>query len=211
MRKLAIISALAGILVFSTPLSAFASEVNNSDEVHISHSFELSDEAINTDNVDADESVNTYFRESRASHVAYVNLGNDVEAFLNVRSSPSTSSSIKLKLSSFTPVRVSSVSNGWAKITAYVPYPGSGFRSMTGYVSNRYLIHGDGNDHYRTKKTTSANLNVRKYASTNSSVLHTLSKGSKVEVLEWSTGTNFAMVWCGYNKATGYASKQYLY
>lgn len=43
MKNLAIKSALTGMLIFSTQLSAFASEVNNSDEVHISHSFEVND------------------------------------------------------------------------------------------------------------------------------------------------------------------------
>ncbi|XZM35063.1 hypothetical protein ACSXAY_17055 (plasmid) [Clostridium perfringens] len=84
MKNLAITSALTGMLIFSTPLSAFASKINN-DEVHISHSFEFDGESINTDNVDTDESVNTYFKESRAIRVAYVDLGNDTESFLNVR------------------------------------------------------------------------------------------------------------------------------
>ncbi|XZM35407.1 SH3 domain-containing protein (plasmid) [Clostridium perfringens] len=209
MRKLAITSALTGMLIFSTPLSAFASEVNNSDEVHVSHSFELSDKAINTVDVEADESVNTNFRESRAIRVAYVDLGNDTESFLNVRDGVGTSSNRVLQLSSSTPVRVSSVSNGWAKITGYIPYPGSGFRNFTGYVSNKYLNY---NGEYSRSdiRTTSANLNVRKYASTNSSILHTLSKGSKVNVLEWNTGTKYAMVWSGYNKRTGYVIKEYL-
>lgn len=210
MRKLAITSALTGILLFSTPLSAFASEVNNGDEVHISHSFELSEEEINTDNISTDESVNTYLRESRATHVAYVALAKDRNSFLNVRSSASTSSSIKIKLSCGTPVRVSSVSNGWAKITGYVPYPGSGFRSINGYVSNKYLSHDTDNYYKGDPSTISANLNVRENADVNSRVLHTLPKGSKVEVLAWNTGTKYAMVWSGYNKRTGYVIKQYL-
>lgn len=209
MRKVAITSALTGMLLFSTPLNAFASEVNNSDEVHISHSFELSDEAINDDKLDADESVSNYFKESRASRVAYVDLGNDTESFLNVRKGTGTSSERLLQLSCSTPVRVSSVSNGWAKITGYIPYPGSGFRNLTGYVSNKYLNYGSGGSR-NDIRTTSANLNVRKYADTNSRILHTLPRGSKVNVLEWNTGTKYAMVWSGYNKRTGYVLKQYI-
>ena len=117
---------------------------------------------------------------------------------LNVRSGPSTSSSILGSLSKGTSVQVISESNGWAKIK----YNGS-----TGYVSNKYLSsNSPTTESTTTKYVTASSLNVRSGPSTSSSILGSLSKGTSVQVISESNG--WAKI--KYNGSTGYVSSKYL-
>ncbi|WP_297131312.1 C40 family peptidase [Terrisporobacter sp.] len=120
---------------------------------------------------------------------------------LNVRSGASTNYSVIGTLSKGAKVEVISTSNGWSKIK----YNGS-----IGYVSSKYLDEKVSGDNTSTstsvKYVTASSLNVRSGASTNYSVIGTLSKGTKVEVISTSNGWSKIK----YNGTIGYVSSQYL-
>ena len=120
---------------------------------------------------------------------------------LNVRSGASTNYSVIGTLSKGTKVEVISTSNGWSKIK----YNGS-----VGYVSSKYLDEKVSGDNTSTstsiKYVTASSLNVRSGASTNYSVIGTLSKGAKVEVISTSNGWSKIK----YNGTIGYVSSQHL-
>ena len=118
---------------------------------------------------------------------------------LNVRSGAGTSYSILGSLSKGTKVEVISTTNGWSKIN----YNGS-----TGYVSSQYLSSSSTSTDTSTttKYVTATSLNVRSGAGTSYSILGSLSKGTKVEVI--STTNGWSKI--NYNGSTGYVSSQYL-
>ncbi len=115
---------------------------------------------------------------------------------LNVRSGAGTNYSVLGSLSKGSKVEVISESNGWSKIK----YNGS-----VGYVSSKYLTTSS-TANTITKYVTASSLNVRSGAGTNYSVLGSLSKGSKVEVISESNGWSKI----NYNGSVGYVSSQYL-
>ena len=115
---------------------------------------------------------------------------------LNVRSGAGTNYSVLGSLSKGSKVEVISESNGWSKIK----YNGS-----VGYVSSKYLTTSS-TANTTTKYVTASSLNVRSGAGTNYSVLGSLSKGSKVEVISESNGWSKI----NYNGSVGYVSSQYL-
>ncbi len=98
---------------------------------------------------------------------------------LNVRSGAGTSYSVLGSLSKGTKVEVISTTNGWSKIS----YNGS-----TGYVSSQYLSDNTTSTNTTTKYVTATTLNVRSGAGTSYSVLGSLSKGTKVEVISTTNG-----------------------
>ena len=116
---------------------------------------------------------------------------------LNVRSGAGTSYSVLGSLSKGTKVEVISTTNGWSKIS----YNGS-----TGYVSSQYLSDNTTSTNTTTKYVTATTLNVRSGAGTSYSVLGSLSKGTKVEVI--STTNVWSKI--NYNGSIGYVSSQYL-
>ena len=116
---------------------------------------------------------------------------------LNVRSGAGTSYSVLGSLSKGTKVEVISTTNGWSKIS----YNGS-----TGYVSSQYLSDNTTSTNTTTKYVTATTLNVRSGAGTSYSVLGSLSKGIKVEVI--STTNGWSKI--NYNGSIGYVSSQYL-
>ena len=116
---------------------------------------------------------------------------------LNVRSGAGTSYSVLGSLSKGTKVEVISTTNGWSKIS----YNGS-----TGYVSSQYLSDNTTSTNTTTKYVTATTLNVRSGAGTSYSVLGSLSKGTKVEVI--STTNGWSKI--NYNGSIGYVSSQYL-
>ena len=118
---------------------------------------------------------------------------------LNVRSGAGTSYSILGSLSKGTKVEVISTTNGWSKIN----YNGS-----IGYVSSQYLSSSSTSTDTSTttKYVTATSLNVRSGAGTSYSILGSLSKGTKVEVI--STTNGWSKI--NYNGSTGYVSSQYL-
>ena len=112
---------------------------------------------------------------------------------VNFRSGPSTS---YLSLGSFNKgdkVEYLGTSGSWVKVK---------YNNKTGYVYGSYV----GNYATTTKYVTATTLNVRSGAGTSYSVLGSLSKGTKVEVI--STTNGWSKI--NYNGSIGYVSSQYL-
>ena len=112
---------------------------------------------------------------------------------VNFRSGPSTS---YLSLGSFNKgdkVEYLGTSGSWVKVK---------YNNKTGYVYGSYV----GNYATITQYVTATTLNVRSGAGTSYSVLGSLSKGTKVEVI--STTNGWSKI--SYNGSTGYVSSQYL-
>ncbi len=112
---------------------------------------------------------------------------------LRVRETP-VDGTVVGKLAKGTEVTITEEKDGWYKVTA---------GSLTGWVSGEYveLTTPSTNE----TATTTANLRLRKTAPSGS-VLATMPKGAKVEVLE--KGSDWSKV--KYNGKTGYASNAYL-
>ncbi len=134
---------------------------------------------------------------------------------LNVRSTASTSGSIKGKLSAGTVVTVLSEKNGWSQIKT---------SKVAGYVSSEYLTSistpDKGTDKNEAKQPEKAptgkqmkvnvqagfNLNVRSTASTSGSIKGKLSAGTVVTVLSEKNGWSQIKT----SKVAGYVSSEYL-
>ncbi|MEK4906644.1 SH3 domain-containing protein [Niallia sp. FSL M8-0099] len=134
---------------------------------------------------------------------------------LNVRSTASTSGSIKGKLSAGTVVTVLSEKNGWSQIKT---------SKVAGYVSSEYLTSistpDKGTDKNEAKQPEKAptgkqmkvnvqagsNLNVRSTASTSGSIKGKLSAGAVVTVLSEKNGWSQIKT----SKVAGYVSSEYL-
>jgi len=147
----------------------------------------------------------------------YVNVSSG--SSLNLRTKPSTTSSVIVKLAKDVSVTVISESNGWSKIKVY---------GKEGYVSTTYLSTKKTTSTTATNKTSTSKpastvseekqvvkyvnvdqnstLNVRKSASTTSSVLTKLKSNTKVTVLSDKNGWSKIKV----NNIEGYVSSQYL-
>lgn len=172
---------LSGLLIgqmnlFNTQV-AFASE-NTTSEVIDSKS----------------ESINI---NSRSATVGYIKTNG---TNLNVRKSASTGSSILGSLRNGTQVTIVETLNGWYKISY-----GSGY----GYISSSYVSLSGQSVSAGTVgyvKTSGTSLNVRRSASTSSSVLGTLSNGTQVEIVETLSG------WykIKYGSSYGYVSSSYI-
>ena len=112
---------------------------------------------------------------------------------VNFRSGPSTSYSTIGSFNKGDKVEYLGDSGSWVKVK---------YDSKTGYVYGSYV-----GDYVSTVKyVTASSLNVRSGAGTNYSVLGSLSKGSKVEVISESNGWSKI----NYNGSVGYVSSQYL-
>ena len=129
---------------------------------------------------------------------------------LNVRSGASTSSSVIGSLNRGAKVEIVSTSNGWHKIK---------FKNGYGYVSADYIKVDSSNTSKpeskpeqkpeATTKTGTVNassLNVRSGASTKNSVIGSLSRGAKVEIVSTSNGWHKIKFKNGY----GYVSADYI-
>ncbi len=112
---------------------------------------------------------------------------------LRVRETP-VNGTVVGKLAKGTAVTILETKDGWYKVTA---------GSLTGWVSGEYVELTTPST--TETATTTANLKLRKTAKTGS-VITTMPKGSKVEVLE--KGSEWSKV--KYNGKTGYASNAYL-
>ncbi len=123
---------------------------------------------------------------------------------LNLRKSASTSSSILATIPKNTTIQVISKStSGWYKVE---------YKGATGYVSSKYVNLNDNNSDENTndkpststeKGITTANLNLRKSASTSSSILATIPKNTTIQVISKSTSGWYKVEYKG---ATGYVS-----
>ncbi|CUQ16558.1 SH3 domain-containing protein [Clostridium baratii] len=129
---------------------------------------------------------------------------------LNVRSGASTKNSVIGSLNRGAKVEIVSTSNGWHKIK---------FKNGYGYVSADYIKVNSSNTSkpenkpdtkpQATTKTGSVNassLNVRSGASTKNSVIGSLSRGVKVEIVSTSNGWHKIKFKNGY----GYVSADYI-
>ncbi|MBQ5810662.1 MAG: SH3 domain-containing protein, partial [Clostridia bacterium] len=117
---------------------------------------------------------------------------------LNVRSSPTTSSSVKkVMLKGEYITLISKEGNWW-----YVQYSADGY----GYCSADYIAQQSGS-YEAYVATSSGRLNVRSGPSTGYSVKATLAKGSKVVVLSQS-GDFYKVLYNG--RYVGWASKKYI-
>lgn len=133
-------------------------------------------------------------------------------ANLNMRKGGSTSYGIILTIPKGSAVKVNSTSNGWSNVT---------YNGKTGWVSNAYLktvtattpstpstpsTPAPTNPQGIGTSSTTANLNMRKGASTSYGIILTIPKGKSVTVLSvsgsWSNVT--------YNGKTGWVSNAYL-
>ena len=112
---------------------------------------------------------------------------------LRVRETP-VNGTVVGKLAKGTAVTVTEEKDGWYKVTA---------GTLTGWVSGEYVELTTPST--TETATTTANLKLRKTAKTGS-VITTMPKGSKVEVLE--KGSEWSKV--KYNGKTGFASNAYL-
>jgi uncharacterized protein YgiM (DUF1202 family) len=133
--------------------------------------------------------------------VAYVNA-----ASLNLRAKPSTASAVVARLAKGTKVtQVAAPAKGWVKVKA---------GTRTGYVATSYLTTkapaakpGTTTPAAKVSYVTVASLNLRAKASTSSSVLARLAKGTKVtHVGAASKGWQKVTV----GKRTGFVSTAYL-
>ena len=134
----------------------------------------------------------------------------NVHSSLNVRSGASTSSSVIGSLSNGSKVTIVGESGSWYKIN---------YGNTTGYVSKDYVqASGEQNSSSESSSqgTTSgksgqvvnvhSSLNVRSGASTSSSVIGSLSNGSKVTIV----GESGSWYKINYGNTTGYVSKEYV-
>ncbi|WP_332238790.1 SH3 domain-containing protein [Sporolactobacillus sp. KGMB 08714] len=121
---------------------------------------------------------------------------------LNVRTGASTSSTRLATLSKGTKVEVVGTSGSWLQIV---------YKGGTAYVSGDYVQKAGSSGSSSTPKvlytgTTTDDLNVRTGASTSSTRLATLSKGTKVEVV----GTSGSWLQIVYKDGTAYVSADYV-
>lgn len=136
--------------------------------------------------------MNTSFAEQAADTEYRVITSDSV----NFRSGPSTNYSSICKLNKGDKVEYIGESGSWIKVK---------FEGKTGYVYGSYI--GEYASIYlNVKYVTASSLNVRKGASTSYSVIGTLSKGTKVELISTSNGWSKIK----YNGNVGYVSSKYL-
>ncbi|MEG0050857.1 MAG: SH3 domain-containing protein [Terrisporobacter sp.] len=124
---------------------------------------------------------------------------------LNMRESDSTSSSIITTIKKGTKVEIiEKTSSSWYKIK---------YSGKTGYVSSKYITLSNNSSDNNTPSTssksgtTTASLNMRKSASSSASIITTIPKGSKVEILEKTSSTWYKVKYSG---KTGYSASQYI-
>lgn len=120
-------------------------------------------------------------------------------ANLNLRSSASTSSRVKVVLPKGLPVYVQKTSGSWCYVTAHPK--GDCYK---GWVSKKYLTEWNTLGAYRVEAT--AGLNVRASASTSAKKLGALKYNTKINVIGM-TG-DWAMI--KYNGKTAYVVLKYL-
>ncbi|WP_299087026.1 SH3 domain-containing protein [uncultured Metabacillus sp.] len=158
-------------------------------------------------------SENKAIDQEQTTETKYVKV--ELGSSLNMRNRASTNSSIMVKLPRGLEVTVFSEANGWSKIKAY---------GKIGYVSSQYLssnkegekqeesssdLHENTQDKVSEKYVNvmfGSSLNMRSAASTNSSIITKLARGTVVTV--YSEENNWARV--SANGKTGYVSLQYL-
>lgn len=120
-------------------------------------------------------------------------------ANLNLRSSASTSSKVKVVLPEGLPVYVQKTSGNWCYVTAYPKGD-----CYTGWVSKQYLTEWNTLGAYRVEAT--AGLNVRAAASTSATKLGAIKYNTKINVI----GINGDWAMIKYNGRTAYVALKYI-
>jgi len=166
----------------------------------------------NTVNENATKSTAQVSKTPAETKVAkYVNVSSGSN--LNMRTKPNASSSVIVKLARGVQVTVYSTSNGWSKVKVYGKegYVASAYLSAS-KITNTSSTSGKSSTSVAKSKTMyvavaeKSALNMRSSASTKGSIIKTLSRGTKVEVLSESNG--WAKITA--NSKSGYVSTQYL-
>lgn len=132
----------------------------------------------------------------------------DTGTTLSLRKSASAASAVLAKLSNGTELTVYSETNGWAKVKV---------NGQDGYVSSDFISATKNNANNTTQQTTvtktkyvnvglGSSLNLRKYATTNSSVLIQLARGVAVTVYSETDGWSKINVY----GQDGYVNSDYL-
>ena len=117
---------------------------------------------------------------------------------LNLRASASTSAQILQVMPRGAKVIVQSTSNGWSKVV---------YNGTTGYASADYLQTANAvSSSFGTGKITGSDVNMRSGAGTNSKIIKTLDKGTKVQI----TGVNGNWYAVSCNGQNGYVCADYV-
>ncbi|MFR1710335.1 MAG: SH3 domain-containing protein [Clostridium sp.] len=119
---------------------------------------------------------------------------------LNIRSNPNTSSNIIGRLNYNSKVSIIEISNGWYKVK---------FNNTTGWISGQYVKLDNNSNSVQASTTgivTADVLNVRSGASTSNSVIGSISKNTKVQIISTSNGWHKVK----YNNTTGFVSAEYI-
>lgn len=128
-----------------------------------------------------------------------LNVGTITANSLNLRESPSTTSSILAELSHGRMVAVLEQGSSWSKIAV---------GSQTGYVSSQYLKNYNCDEEFAVGLgiTTANSLNIRNQPNTDGDILTALTKGSTVNVIGIAGGWFKVKV----DSITGYACSDYI-
>ncbi|WP_193224541.1 SH3 domain-containing protein [Bacillus sp. B1-b2] len=182
-------------------------KVNGIEGYVASKYIQATENTASDENVTPDNTPVVTEQKQQESVTKYVNVSSG--SSLNLRTKPSATSSVIVKLAKDVPVTVYSESNGWAKINVY---------GKDGYVSTQYLSSTKISDTPKEDNSTqqqeiklvnvekNSSLNMRKAASKSSTILTKLSAGTKVTVLSESNGWAKIKV----NNVEGYVSSEYL-
>ena len=127
------------------------------------------------------------------SQVAYA----DSVEYINFRKGPSTSYASLGQLNKGDKVEYISVSGSWTKVK---------YNGQTGYVYSQYVSQVNSEAKTEVKYVNCSALNVRSGAGTSYSIITTITKDTKVEVISTSNGWSKIKV----GTTTGYVSSKYL-
>ena len=178
-------SLIAGILVLSTMFVSVSSKVYADTDI---------------------SAVSNIQNEGSVNNARSVNVGTvTAKSGLNMRTSASTSSSVKVVIPYGSKVNIQSSSSGWH----YVEYNGS-----YGYVSAEYVSLSASNGGTSSSTTTSesgvvtarSGLNMRASASTTSAIKKVLPYGTTVKIKSSMSGWYYIE----YNGDSGYVSSSYI-
>ena len=117
--------------------------------------------------------------------------------YVNFRKGPSTSYSSLGQLNKGDKVEYISVSGSWTKVK---------YNGQTGYVYSQYVSQVNSEAKTEVKYVNCSALNVRSGAGTSYSIITTITKDTKVEVISTSNGWSKIKV----GTTTGYVSSKYL-
>ena len=183
---------IAAMLIETAPVQAIASTSAESDKYTIttSNSFAAGAHSAINETVVLNEARNMFIADIEGNNIPVVAAGSEyadmaiaanIDEYLSIRAEASKESEILGKLYKNGAATVLETLDGWYKVTS---------GSVTGYVSADYVVVGD-EEVCKAAATTTATVtgdtvNVRKEASTESSIVTALGNGQKATVIEGS-------------------------